>query len=88
MLLDIVERDCEYAFQILQSRAEVIIADRLEGYPNIIAMVEAVDRQGLTEAVMPILENFDGITENSRFLVTRDNEISPDLLTSLVSAPY
>ena len=88
MLVDIVDRDCEYAFQILQSRAEVILADRLEGYPNIIAIVEAVDRQGLAEAVMPILEKLDGIAENLRFLVTRDNEISRDLLTSLDSAPY
>jgi len=88
MLLDIVDRNCEYAFQILRSRAEVILADQLEGYPNIIAMVEAVDKQGLAEAVMPILESLDGITENLHFLVTRDNGISPDLLTSSNSTPY
>jgi hypothetical protein len=82
MLLDIVDRSCEYAVQMLRSRAEVILADRLEGYPNIIAMVEAADRQSLAEAIMPVLECIDGITEGLRLLVTQDSEISLDLLTS------
>lgn len=82
MLLDIVDRSCEYAVQMLRSRAEVILADRLEGYPNIIAMVEAADRQSLAEAVMPVLDCIDGITEGLHLLVTRDGEISLDLLTS------
>jgi len=73
MLLDIVDRSCEYAVQMLRSRAEVILADRLEGYPNVIAMAEAI---------MPVLGCIDGITEDLRLLVTQDSEISPDLLTS------
>jgi len=87
MLLDIVDRSCEYAVQILRSREEVILADRLEGYPNIIAIVEAADRQSLAEAVMPVLGCIDGITEDLRLLVTQDDEISPDLLTSSDSTP-
>jgi hypothetical protein len=81
MLLDIVDRSCEYAVQMLRSRAEVILADRLEGYPNIIAMVEAADRQNLAAAVMPVLDCIDGITEDLRLLVTQDDEISLELLT-------
>jgi hypothetical protein len=87
MLLDIMDRSCEYAVQMLRSRAEVVLADRLEGYPNIIAIVEAADRQNLAEAMMPILECIDGITEDLHLLVTRDNEISFDLLTSSDSTP-
>jgi len=87
MLLDIVDRSCEYAVQMLRSRAEVIIADRLEGYPNVIAMVEAVDRQSLAETIMPVLGCIDGITEDLRLLVTQDDEISLDLLTSSNSRP-
>jgi hypothetical protein len=87
MLLDIVDRSCEYAVQMLRSRTEVILADRLEGYPNIIAIVEAADRQSLAAAIMPVLGCIDGITEYLRLLVTRDNEISPDLLTSSNSTP-
>jgi len=81
MLLDIVDRSCEYAVQ-MRSRAEVILVDRLEGYPNIIAMVEAADKQSLAEAIMPVLGCIDGITEGLRLLVTQDDEISPGLLTS------
>jgi len=87
MLLDIVDRNCEYAVQMLRSRAEVILADRLEGYPNIIAIVEAADRQSLAEAIMPVLGCIDGITEDLRLLVTQDNEISLDLLTLSNSKP-
>ena len=88
MLLDIVDRSCEYAIQMLRGRAEVIIADRLEGYPNIIAIVEAADRRSLARAIMPVLGCINGITENLRLLLTYDNEISPDLLTSSNSKPH
>jgi hypothetical protein len=88
ILLDIVDRSCEYAVQMLRSRPEVILVDQLEGYPNIIAMVEAADKQSLAEAVMPVLDCIDDITEGLRLLVTQDGEISPDLLTSSVPAPH
>jgi len=87
MLLDIVDRSCEYAVQMLRSRAEVILADRLEGYPNVIAMVEAADKQSLAEAIMPVLGCIDGITEDLHLLVAQDDEISLDLLTSNNSTP-
>ena len=87
MLLDIVDRNCEYAVQMLRSRAEVIIADQLEGYPNIIAVVEAANRQSLAEAIMPVLRCIDGITEYLRLLVTRDTRISPNRSTSSNSKP-
>jgi hypothetical protein len=86
MLLDIVDRSCEHAVQMLRSKAEVILADRLEGYPNIIAMVEAADRQSLAAAIMPVLDCIDGITEDLRLLVTQDGEISLDPLASSGSA--
>jgi hypothetical protein len=82
MLLDIVDRSCEDAVQMLQSREEVILADRLEEHPNIIAMVEAKDKESLAEAIIPVLGCIDGITEGLHLLVTRDYEISPDLSAS------
>jgi hypothetical protein len=87
MLLDIVDRSCEYAVQMLRSRTEVILADRLEGYPNIIAIVEAEDKQSLAEVIMPVLGCIDGITEDLRLLVTQDNGTSLDLLTTSNSKP-
>jgi len=72
---------------MLRSRAEVILADRLEGYPNIIAIVEAADRRSLAAAIMPVLGCINGITEYLRLLVTPDNGTSLDLLTSSNSTP-
>ena len=79
MLLDIVDRSRESAVQMLRSKAQVILADRLEGYPNIIATVEAADRPSLAAAVMPVLDCLDGITEGLRLLVTQDGQISARL---------
>jgi hypothetical protein len=87
MLLDIVDRSCECAVELLRSRAEVILADRLEEYPNVIAMVEAADRQSPAEAIMPVLGCIDGITEDLRLLVTQDEESLLDHLTSSDSTP-
>jgi hypothetical protein len=75
MLLDIADRSCEYAVRELRSKTEVILADRLEGYPNLITMVEAADRQSLAEAIIPVLDCIDGIAEDLRLLITRDGDI-------------
>jgi hypothetical protein len=88
MLLDIVDRSCEHAVQMLRSKAQVILADRLEGYPNVIATVEATDRQCLAAEVMPVLDCLDGITEGLRLLVTQDGQISPDLVASSGGTPH
>lgn len=88
MLLDIVDRSCEYAVQMLRNRGEVILADRLEGYPNIIVVVEAADRRSLAEAVMPVLDCIDGITEGLRLLVTQDGEVPLELITSSGPTPH
>jgi len=88
MLLDIVDRSCEYAVQVLRGRPGVIVADRLEGYPNIVAVVEARDRQGLATAIIPVLDCLDGITEDLRLLITQDGEISPNILTSKNSTSH
>ena len=86
VLLDIVDGKSEYAVQMLRSRAGVVLADWLEGSPDVIAMVEAPDRQGLAEAIMPVIGCIDGITEDLHLLVTRDNE-PPDLFTQKNSRP-
>lgn len=88
MLLDIVDRSCEYVVQTLRSRAEVILVDRLEGHPDIIAIVEAADRQSLAAAAMPVLECINGVTEYLHLLVTPDNEIPAYLLDSSNSRPH
>lgn len=75
LLLDIVEGGYEYATQMLRSRTGVALVDGLEGHPDIIAMVEAPNRQRLAEAIMPVIGCIDGVTEDLRLLVTRENEM-------------
>jgi hypothetical protein len=88
LLLDIVDGNYEYAVQMLRGRAGVVFVDLLEGYPDIIAMVEAPDRQRLAKFIMPVIGCIDGITEDLHLLVTRDKELTPDLPTSNNSRPY
>ena len=87
VLLDITNGDSEYAVQMLRSKAGVVLADLLEGRPDIIAMVEAPDRRRLAEAIMPVIGCIDSITEDLHLLVTRDNEPPPDLSTHANSKP-
>ena len=82
MLLDIADRSCQYAVQMLRSKAEVVFADRLEGYPNLITMVEADNRKSLAEAIIPVLDCVDGIAEDLHLLVTQDGENSPTSMAS------
>lgn len=77
MLLDVADKSCEHAVQVLRDKAEVIFADRLEGYPNLITMIEADSRQSLAEAIIPILDCVDGITEDLHLLVSADGDNAP-----------
>jgi hypothetical protein len=79
MLLSVADRTCEYVVRMLRSKEEVILADRLEDYPNLITMVEAADRQSLAEAIIPVLDCVDGIAEDLRLLITRDGDIPASL---------
>lgn len=71
MLLDIREEKHEYALQILQNIGGVIMMDTLEGHPNVIAVVEAPDRQRLVEVIMPVLGSVDRVTEDVHLLVSQ-----------------
>jgi hypothetical protein len=88
MLLDIADKSCGYAIQELRGRAGVVLADRLEGYPNLITVVEADSRHSLAEAIIPVLDCVDGIAEDLRLLVSQeDGEVSvaPIALSSSTS---
>jgi hypothetical protein len=82
VLFEIVDGNYEYAVQMLRSQTGIVFADWLEGHPDIIAMVEAPNRQRLAEVMMPIIGCIDGITEDLHLLVTRDNEALAGLAAS------
>ena len=71
MLLDIREEKYEYALQVLQNIGGVIMMDTLEGHPNVIAIVEAPDRQRLVELIMPVLGSVDRVTEDVHLMVSQ-----------------
>jgi hypothetical protein len=82
VLLDIVDGSSDYVLQVLRGKAGIVLADRLDGHPDIITIVEAPDRQRLAEVLMPIIGCIDGIAEDLHLLVTRDNELLHDHSTS------
>ncbi|MBI4268020.1 MAG: hypothetical protein HY662_04465 [Chloroflexi bacterium] len=71
MLLDIAEGKTARAIEILRANTGVVLADSLEGRPDVIVMVEAANRQKLAELVMPVLGAVDDITEDVHFLLAR-----------------
>ena len=72
VLLNLVEGSSDYVVDMLRRRDGVISADWIEGQNDIIAVVEAPDRQKLADAVMPVIGYVDGITEDLHLLVSRD----------------
>lgn len=87
VLLDIAVGNSEDAVKMLRSWPGVVFADQLEGNPDVIAMVQAPTRQGLAEAIMPVIGCIDAITEDLRLLVTQDDK-TPDTLVPAVLEPY
>ena len=73
ILLDISRGHAGEAALALQGRPGVISCDSLDGSPDIMLVVEGADRQKLAELIMPMLASIDGMTEDLRLLVTRDD---------------
>ena len=87
LLLEITDGSSEHAVKILRSRVGVVLADRLEGNPNIIVMVEAPDRKRLAEVIMQAIGCIDSITEDLHLLVTQTKEILPTYFAPRNSKP-
>ena len=75
VLLSIMEGKTEQAARALRNMPGVAIADCLEGNPNLLVILQAPDRLTLAELLMPVLTKVDGITEDVRLLVSRDNSV-------------
>jgi hypothetical protein len=77
MLLDIPENKSADAMQILKTTGGVVIADKLEGHPNILVIIEAADRERLVEQMMPVLDSVDHVAEDVHLLVSQENALTP-----------
>lgn len=71
VLLDIVDGKIEQALKVLQKSPGVVMADTLEGPPDVIIVIEAPERQQLAELTVQALASVESITENVCLLPTR-----------------
>ena len=70
VLLSISDGKTVQAAQAVRDMPGVMFADLLDGDPNLLLMIEAPDRLGLAELLMPALSVLDGVTEDMRLLLT------------------
>ena len=68
VLLDIKEGNSKQVAKVLQDKPGIVIADLLEGPPDVIMVVEASDRQKLAELTVQALAVVENMTENFRLL--------------------
>ncbi len=72
ILLEIAPGRTEEALRALRSSPGVLLADRLEGWPDIIVAVEAPDRRSLARTVLPVMACVETITEDLQLLVSQN----------------
>jgi hypothetical protein len=72
ILLDILNGKAEQATEILRESPGVVMADALEGPPNVIIIMEAPERQQLARLTIQTLASVETITEHVCLLPTRD----------------
>lgn len=75
LLLDIADGKSKQAALTLRDMPGVVIADHLEGRPNVLVLVEASDRLKLAEFLMSALASIDNFTEDLLLLVARDTMV-------------
>jgi len=75
VLLSIREGKTGKAARALRNMPGVATVDCLEGNPSLLVILQAPDRLTLAELLMPVLTKVDGITEDLRLLVSRDNSV-------------
>lgn len=79
ILLDVIEWQTEQVVEKLKSIAGVRIADLIEGNPNVIALLEAPDRQRLAETLMQVIASVENVIQDLQLLLvyneTRSNKI-------------
>jgi hypothetical protein len=75
VLLDIVNGYTEYVLRMLRAKTGIVSTVRLAGHPDVIAVIEAPDRKGLVERLMPVISSIDGIAEDLRLRVIQENEL-------------
>lgn len=71
MLLELTDVDSDRVAQDLRRQSGVVIADTLEGPPDILMMVEAPDRQKLSELAVKAIGSVESVAKGIRVLPAR-----------------
>ena len=72
VLLDIVGGKVEQVVKVLRESPGVVMADAVEGLPDVIVVVEALDRQKLAQLTTQALVSVETMTENFCLLPAKD----------------
>ena len=72
ILLNIVDGKAEQALEFLRKSPGVVMADALEGPPDVIIVIEEAERQQLAKLTIQALAAVETITDRVSVLPTRD----------------
>jgi len=72
LLLDVLNGESDQVAQNLRGNPGVVIAEPLEGPPDVMAVIEAPDRQKLAQLAIGAISLVEGMTKGVRLLVARD----------------
>jgi predicted dinucleotide-utilizing enzyme len=72
LLLDVLKDKSDQVTENLQGRPGVVIADPLQGPPDVMIVVEASNRQSVAELAIQALVSVETMTKSVRMLPTRD----------------
>ena len=75
IIFEALDGMCDMIVQALQGKPGVVVVDKVEGPPDIVMIVEAPDRQKLTERVISALASVENMTEGCNVLPTRDDGV-------------
>jgi hypothetical protein len=73
VLLDIIKGKSSQAVKYLRGKPGVLMADLLDGPPDVILVVEAPERQELADLTNQALASVEKVTEDIRLLPAQDD---------------
>ncbi len=79
VLLDVAQGELAKVMRTLRDKPGVIMADIVEGPPDIVMVVEAHQRRRLAELTIEALSSIEGMTENLQLLPVTANRTRPFL---------
>ena len=72
ILLDVIGGSAEEVTRVLCKRLGVVLADALEGPPDVVVLIEAPEREQLAKWTIEALSSVEMLTEQVCLLPTRD----------------